>query len=152
MGSDVQGRFELQCDINIKPCSSINLVDRIKSFTSKNNLSSISEDSSQSEEEDDGASIKGQLILDSGDDPLSSFANKGISRYSIQTSTELALELTVAFWLEENNSEDSSSIEIEEEEELSTPIDQDILRYCEAGDYLTFYVRGESYPVRSFRL
>lgn len=152
MGSDVQGRFQLQCDINIKPCSSINLVDRIKSFTSKNNLSSISEDSSQSEEEEDDASIKGQLILDSGDDPLSSFANKGISRYSIQTSTELALELTVAFWLEENNGEESSSIEIEEEEELSTPIDQDILRYCEAGDYLTFYVRGESYPVRSFRL
>jgi hypothetical protein len=84
--------------------------------------------------------------LDSGDEPLSSFANKGIGRYSIQTSTLLALELTVAFWLEENN----ETLE-DEEEDLCTPIDQDVLRYCQAGDYLTFYVKGESYPVSAFQ-
>lgn len=87
--------------------------------------------------------------MDSGDEPLSSFANKGIGRYSIQTSTDLALELTMAFWLEVNKDEGAEESDMEE---ISTPIDQDVLRYCEAGDYLTFYVKGEFYPVSSTKL
>lgn len=140
--SNVQGRFQLECDLHIKPYSSANIVNRIKSFTSKTNLLNAAE--GINEEENDEHFIKGQLVLDSGEEPLSSFANKGIGRYSIQTSTDLALELTMAFWLEVNKDE------ITEDgvgEELSTPIDQDVLRYCEAGDYLTFYVKGEFYPV-----
>lgn len=109
-------------------------------------MSTATEETIQSEEEDDDTSIRGKLVLDSGDEPLSSFANKGIGRYSIQTSTLLALELTVAFWLEENNDY------IEDDDDLCTPIDQDVLRYCQAGDYLTLYVKGESYPVRLYYL
>lgn len=133
--SDVQGRFQFECDLIVKPCTSTKLVDRIKSLTSRNNLS-------ESDEEDEDLTIRGRLVLDSGDEPLSSFANKGIGRYTIQTSTLLAFELTVAFWLEENN--DS----VHDDDNVYTPIDQDVLRYCQAGDYLTLYVKGESYPVR----
>lgn len=139
---NVQGRFQLECDLHIKPNSSANIVNRIKSFTSKTNLSNTAE--GMNDQENDDQFIKGQLVLDSGDEPLSSFANKGIGRYSIQTSTDLALELTMAFWLEVNKDD---IIEGSDEEEVSTPIDQDILRYCEAGDYLTFYVKGEFYPM-----
>lgn len=136
----------MECDLSIKLCSSANIVKRIKSLRSKTNLSSVANAIEESEEENDDTIIKGQLVLDSGDEPLAGFANKGICRYSIQTSTLLALELTVAFWLEENN----GKVE-DEEDELCTPIDQDVLRYCQAGDYLTFYVKGESYPVSVFR-
>lgn len=77
---------------------------------------------------------------------MSSFANKGIGRYSIQTSTSVALELTIAFWLEESEKQQNEQ-ETDDEEELCTPIDQDVLRFCQAGDYLTFYVKSDTHPV-----
>ncbi|KAI9272290.1 hypothetical protein EDC94DRAFT_511640 [Helicostylum pulchrum] len=134
---DVQGRFQLECNLNIKPCSSTNLVNRIRSLASRTNLSS---EEHVDDDEENEICMQGRLVLDSGDEPLSSFANKGIGRYSIQTSNQLALELTAAFWLEENN-------DYIEEDDVHTPIDQEVLKYCQAGDYLTIYVKGESFPV-----
>lgn len=122
--SNVEGQFQLECDLRVKPSYSNTIVGRLRSLGS---------DLDESE-------IRGKLCLDSGQDPLSSFANKGIGRYAIQTSTAVTMELTIAFWLDDDESE---------EQKLVTPIDQDILRYCQAGDYLTFYVKGETYPVRS---
>ncbi|KAI8083707.1 hypothetical protein BDF21DRAFT_337151 [Thamnidium elegans] len=136
---DVQGRFQLECNLNIKPCSSTNFVNRIKSLTSRTNLSS---EEHVDDDDENEICMQGHLVLDSGDEPLSSFANKGIGRYSIQTSNQLALELTAAFWLEENN-------DYIEEDDVHTPIDQEVLKYCQAGDYLTIYVKGESFPVSS---
>ncbi|KAI9360221.1 hypothetical protein BD770DRAFT_453525 [Pilaira anomala] len=138
---DVQGRFQLECTLTIKPCSSTNFVSRIRSLASKTNLAS-EEYCDNDDEEDEEICLRGRLVLDSGVEPLSGFANKGIGRYSIQTSNHLALELTAAFWLEENN-------DYIEEDDIYTPIDQEVLNYCQAGDYLTIYVKGDSYPVRN---
>ena len=91
------------------------------------------------EEDTEEETIQGKLILDSGEDLLHSFANKGIGRYTLQTSGSEVIELTIAFLLEKASEEN--------EEELQTPIDQDVLRYCSAGDYLTIYVKGEHHPV-----
>lgn len=94
------------------------------------------------EEEEFDNAVTAHLRLDSGDDPLYSFANQGIGRYAIQTSPlqnpSLALELTISFWLEEYN---HCPLEAE------IQIDHDVLMFCQGGDYLTFYVKGESYPV-----
>lgn len=113
------------------------MVNRIRSLASRTNLSS---EEHVDDDEENEICMQGRLVLDSGDEPLSSFANKGIGRYSIQTSNQLALELTAAFWLEENN-------DYIEEDDVHTPIDQEVLKYCQAGDYLTIYVKGESFPV-----
>jgi hypothetical protein len=137
--STVQGRFQVECDLALRPVTSTTIVDRFRSFRSRNDLNATLNETNE-EEEDPVAAMKGRLVLDSGEEPLTSFANKGIERYSIQTSALVPLELTIAFWLEE-------STESVEEEELCTPIDQDVLRYCQAGDYLTFYVKGENHPV-----
>lgn len=140
--SNVQGRFQVECDLCIKPFSSNSIVNRLKSFRSRLDLADHEEDEEQEE-----IVHQGQLVLDSGADPLSSFANKGIERYSIQTSTSVALELTIAFWLEEADKQQEQDETDSEEEELYTPIDQDVLRYCQAGDYLTFYVKSDTHPV-----
>jgi hypothetical protein len=109
------------------------------------------EQQQQQEQEQEAVTVhQGKLVLDSGLDPLSSFANKGIGRYSIQTSTSVALELTIAFWLEESEKQQDDQNQQEsdyEEELLCTPIDQDVLRFCQAGDYLTFYVKSDTHPV-----
>ncbi|KAF1806968.1 hypothetical protein FB192DRAFT_1273705 [Mucor lusitanicus] len=139
---NVQGRFQVECDLCIKPFSSNSIVNRLKSFRSRLDLADHEEDEEQEE-----IVHQGQLVLDSGADPLSSFANKGIERYSIQTSTSVALELTIAFWLEEADKQQEQDETDSEEEELYTPIDQDVLRYCQAGDYLTFYVKSDTHPV-----
>lgn len=123
----MEGNFQLECELSVKSYQPNTIVKRLKRFGSKSDLDVIEE-----------SEVKGKLCLDTGDDPLSSFANKGIGRYSIQTSTSVTLELTIAFWLEDDETE---------EQRISTPIDQDILRYCQAGDYLTFYVKGETFPV-----
>lgn len=138
--SNVQGRFQVECDLCIKLFSSNSIVNRLKSFKSRLDLA----DNEEGEEEEQVH--QGQLVLDSGADPLSSFANKGIGRYSIQTSTSVALELTIAFWLEEADKQQEQE-ETDDEEEVCTPIDQDVLRYCQAGDYLTFYVKSDTHPV-----
>ncbi|OAD02582.1 hypothetical protein MUCCIDRAFT_111972 [Mucor lusitanicus CBS 277.49] len=138
---NVQGRFQVECDLCIKPFSSNSIVNRLKSFRSRLDLADHEEDEEQEE-----IVHQGQLVLDSGADPLSSFANKGIERYSIQTSTSVALELTIAFWLEEADKQQEQDETDSEEEELYTPIDQDVLRYCQAGDYLTFYVKSDTHP------
>ncbi|KAI8641434.1 hypothetical protein BD408DRAFT_346225 [Parasitella parasitica] len=143
----VQGRFQVECDLCIKPLPSHSLVNRLRSFKSRLDLA----DNNNTEEEEELSTVhRGQLVLDSGLDPLSSFANKGIGRYSIKTSTAVALELTIAFWLEESDKQQAEQQHQGEayfEEELCTPIDQDVLRFCQAGDYLTFYVKSDTHPV-----
>jgi hypothetical protein len=143
--STVQGRFQVECDLTLRPSISTTIVDRLRSLRSRNDLNATLNETSEEEEEDSAATMKGRLVLDSGEESLTSFANKGIERYSIQSSTLVPLELTMAFWLEE-------SAETVEEEEICTPIDQDVLRYCQAGDYLTFYVKGEKHPVSVARI
>lgn len=85
--------------------------------------------------------VDAHLQLNSGENPLSSFANKGIGQYAIQTSPlknpSLALELTLSFWLEDSD----------ESKGFESQIDRDVLMFCQGGDYLTFYVKGDSYPV-----
>ncbi len=85
--------------------------------------------------------VDAHLQLNSGENPLSSFANKGIGQYAIQTSPlqnpSLALELTLSFWLEDND----------ESKGFESQIERDVLMFCQGGDYLTFYVKGDSYPV-----
>jgi hypothetical protein len=84
------------------------------------------------------STIKGKLVLNSGKKILSSFANKGISRFTIETSSSsLELEMTAVFCLEEKKKHMASY----------TNIDNHIKRYCVAGDYLTFYIRTDSCPV-----
>lgn len=130
----------MECDLCIKPFSGNSIVNRLKSFKSRLDLADHENNQEQEEVH------QGQLVLDSGADPLSSFANKGIERYSIQTATSVALELTIAFWLEEPSKQQEQE-EMDDEEEACTPIDQDVLRYCQAGDYLTFYVKSDTHPV-----
>lgn len=120
----MEGPFHFECDLSIQQSPSNTLVKRLKSFRSRTDLASFESDQA----------VKGKLSLDSGENIFSSFASKGIGRYAIQTTSAVTLELTIAFWLEE-------------EAVQETVIDQDILRYCEAGDYLTFYVKGETFPV-----
>lgn len=141
----MQGRFQVECDLVLRSTSSTTIVDRLKSFRSRNDLNATLNESNEEEEDSTATAMKGRLVLDSGEEPLKSFANKGIERYSIQTSAVVPLELTIAFWLEENTEA------VEEEGEISTPIDQDVLRHCQAGDYLTFYVKGEKHPVSVYK-
>lgn len=119
-------------------------------LTENDNTKEEKQQQEQEQEQEAAAVHQGKLVLDSGLDPLSSFANKGIGRYSIQTSTSVALELTIAFWLEESEKQQDEQSQQEsdyEEELLCTPIDQDVLRFCQAGDYLTFYVKSDTHPV-----
>ncbi|KAI8373849.1 hypothetical protein BD560DRAFT_327751, partial [Blakeslea trispora] len=146
----VQGRFQVECHLTMKPhTSNSTLLSRLKSFRSSSDLSKPSMSKStlgESAEEDleQDEIIQGKLILDSGEDLLHSFANKGIGRYTLQTSGSEVIELTIAFLLEKTPEE-------EDIEELQTPIDQDILKYCLSGDYLTIYVKGEHHPVSTRR-
>ncbi|OBZ89852.1 hypothetical protein A0J61_02089 [Choanephora cucurbitarum] len=140
----VQGRFQVECHLTMKPhTSSSTILSRLRSFRSSSDLSKSSMSKStlgdSAEEDTEEETIQGKLILDSGEDLLHSFANKGIGRYTLQTSGSEVIELTIAFLLEKASEEN--------EEELQTPIDQDVLRYCSAGDYLTIYVKGEHHPV-----
>lgn len=134
--STVQGQFALECDLSIEVTNSPSIVSRLKKIGKNNSVDVVHE-----EEEFDNV-VTAHLHLDSGDDPLYSFANQGIGRYAIQTSPlqnpSLALELTISFWLEEYN---HCPLEAEMQ------IDHDVLMFCQGGDYLTFYVKGESYPV-----
>ncbi|KAI8883420.1 hypothetical protein K501DRAFT_184432, partial [Backusella circina FSU 941] len=123
---DVEGPFELECQIDIKP----HVTSRSRLFKKM-----ISKDNSHDTEDD---AITGRLVLNSGKKILSSFANKGISRFTIETpSSSLELEMTAVFCLEEKKRQMASCANI----------DNHIRRYCEAGDYLTFYIRTDSCPV-----
>ncbi|KAG1289952.1 hypothetical protein G6F66_009062 [Rhizopus arrhizus] len=130
----IQGKFTLDCSLNIHAVSSLSLVGRLKQLGRSNSTSSNSTVSTLEN------AVDAHLQLNSGENPLSSFANKGIGQYAIQTSPlqnpSLALELTLSFWLEDND----------ESKGFESQIERDVLMFCQGGDYLTFYVKGDSYP------
>jgi hypothetical protein len=68
---------------------------------------------------------RGKLNLNSGE-AVDYFSCKGIRRHSIQISSSERIEITMALWIEDDT-------------QTSTPAELDIQRYCQMGDYLTFY-------------
>ncbi|KAI8091031.1 uncharacterized protein B0P05DRAFT_528466 [Gilbertella persicaria] len=154
----VQGRFQIECCLTLKPYKSTHtLMKRLKSLKSKSDLFRLAnmeqgeeqrveekkKEEEEEEEEVEEETIQARLVLDSGEELLSSFANRGISRYTLQTSSSVTIELTMVFLLETLEEDDEDE---DEEKALYTPIDQDVLNYCVSGDYLTFYVKGEYHP------
>lgn len=124
--SKVKGQFQVNCDLLLKPYTTT-LTSCLKSFVDYNNNT---EHTTTVLSNDKTTWKRGRLVLHSGENPSATFANRGVVRhYSMQVSPSERVELAMAIWIEEEKCSSNALL----------PPDQDVLRYCQMGDYLTFY-------------